>query len=184
MTPLIDSMNICNNDKQKNFNRGVMSLNSPYIGYVNKEPVDNLVILAEQNEGNDIPFSEIKTTGRNLLVDVAMKEISRKFLVNRSNHLNADDIIKVRHLPTDRLKSYPAMYPNSLLSKGVKILNEDFVGFIMKETTDMIVVFGNYVQRYDIPKSEIYKIGGNVILNMNVAEFLTYEVDNYTSLPK
>ncbi|WP_144729345.1 hypothetical protein [Candidatus Nitrosocosmicus arcticus] len=161
-----------------------MSLNIPYIGYVNNEPVDNLVILEVQNERNDIPFTEIKTTGRNLLGDVAMKEISRKFLVKRSNPLNADDIIKVRHLPTDRFKSYPAMYPNSLLSKGVKILNEDFVGFIMKETTDMIVVFGNYVQRYDIPKSKIYTIGGNVILNMNFAEFLTYEVDNYTSLPK
>ena len=54
----------------------------------------------------------------------------------------------------------------------------------MKETNDKIVVFGNYVQRYDIPKSKIYKVEGSVILNMNVAEFLTYEVDNYTSLPK
>ena len=100
------------------------------------------------------------------------------------NSLNVDDTIKVRHLPTDRLKSYPAIYPNSLLSKGVKILDEGFVGFIMKETNDKIVVFGNYVQRYDIPKSKIYNVEGNVILNLNLAELLTYEVDNYTSLPK
>jgi hypothetical protein len=117
-------------------------------------------------------------------VDVAMKEISKKFLVNRSNPLNVDDLIKIRHLPTDRFKSYPAIYPNSLLSKGVKILNKDFVGFIMKETSDKIVVFGNFVQRYDIPKSKIYEVGDNIILNMNVKEFVTYEVDNYTSLPK
>ena len=39
-------------------------------------------------------------------------------------------------------------------------------------------------QRFDIPKSKIYKIVGNVILNMDADEFLTYEVDNYTSLPK
>jgi hypothetical protein len=161
-----------------------LSLNSPYIGYINKEPIDNLIILEEQNERNNIPFSEIITTGRNLLVDVAMKEISKKFLVNRSNPLNVDDLIKIRHLPTDRFKSYPAIYPNSLLSKGVKILNKDFVGFIMKETSDKIVVFGNFVQRYDIPKSKIYEVGDNIILNMNVKEFVTYEVDNYTSLPK
>ena len=161
-----------------------MSLNSPYIGYVNEEPVDNLIILEEQNERNDISSSEIKTTGINLSVDLAMKEISRKFLVNRSNFLNFDDLIKIRHLSTDRFKCYPAISLNSLLSKGVKILNEDFVGFIMKETNDKIVVFGNYVQRFDIPKSKIYKIVGNVILNMNADEFLTYEVDNYTSLPK
>jgi len=54
-----------------------------------------------------------------------------------------------------------------LLKKGVKILNEDFVGFIMKETNDKIVVFGNYVQRFDVPKSKIYKVGDNVILNLN-----------------
>lgn len=113
-----------------------------------------------------------------------MKEISSKFLVNRSNPLNVDDIIKIRHLPTDRFNSYPAIYPNSLLSKGVTILNEGFVGYIMKETTDKIVVFGDYVQRFDIPKSKIYEVGSNVILNLNVTEFLTYEVNNYTSLPK
>jgi len=161
-----------------------MSLNSPYIGHVNKETIDNLVVFEEQNERNDIPFSEIKTTGRNLLMDLAMKEISSKFLVNRSNPLNVDDIIKIRHLPTDRFNSYPAIYPNSLLSKGVTILNEGFVGYIMKETTDKIVVFGDYVQRFDIPKSKIYEVGSNVILNLNVTEFLTYEVNNYTSLPK
>jgi hypothetical protein len=69
-----------------------MGLNSPYIGYVNEESVDNLAILEEQNERNGNPFPEIKTTGRNLVEDVAIKEISRKFLVSRDNPLNADDI--------------------------------------------------------------------------------------------
>ena len=32
-----------------------------------KRPVDNLVVFEEQNGRNNIPFSEIKTTGRNLL---------------------------------------------------------------------------------------------------------------------
>ena len=60
-----------------------MSLNSPYSGYVNEETVYNLVGFEEQNKSNDIPFSEIKTTERNLLMDVSLKEISRKFLANR-----------------------------------------------------------------------------------------------------
>ena len=160
-----------------------MSLNSPYIGYINKVPVGNLVVFEEQNERNGIPSSEIKTTGGNLSIDLAMKELSRKFLVNRNNSLNIDDIIKIRHLPTDKYKSYRTISLNSLLEKRVKILNEDFVGFIMKETNDKIVVFGNYVQRFDVPKSKIYKVGDNVILNLNIVEFLTYEVGNYTSLP-
>jgi len=94
-------------------------------------------------------------------------------------------MIKLMHdISTYIDHSLPSKYPNSLFSKGVKILNEDFVGFIMKETKDRIVVFGNYVQRYDIPKLRTYEVGGNIILNMNVEEFVTYEVDNYTSLPK
>ena len=54
----------------------------------------------------------------------------------------------------------------------------------MKETNDKIVVFGNYGQRYDIPKSKTSEVGNNIILNMNIKEFVSYEVDNYTSLPK
>lgn len=57
-----------------------MTLNPSYIGHVIKETVDNLVVFEEQNERFDIPFSGIKTTVRNL---------------------NVNDIIKVRHIPTN-----------------------------------------------------------------------------------
>ena len=161
-----------------------MSLNSPYIGYVNEEPVDNLIILEEQNGRNYVPYSEIKTTDRNMLTSLIIKKISRKYLAYRNGLSYIDNKIDARHLLTNIEHSFTSKYPDSLFSKGVKILNEDLVGFIMKETKDKIVVFGNYVQRFDIPKSKIYKIVGNVILNMDADEFLTYEVDNYTSLPK
>ena len=136
----------------------------------------------EQNGRNNIHFSE-KTTPRNLLTDLTIKKMSRKCLVKRNGFSYVDDEINARHLLPNIDHGLPSKYPNSLFSKGVKILNEDFVGFIMKETKDKIVVFGNYVQRYDIPKSKTYEVGDNVILNMNIKEFLTYEVDNYTSLP-
>ncbi len=161
-----------------------MTLNSPYIGYTNKETIDNLVVFEEQNGRNNIPFSEIKTAGRNMLTNQVITKISRKYVVWRNGLSYVDDEIDARRLPTYIDHSLPSKYPNSLFSKGVKILNEDFVGYIMKETKDKIVVFGNYVQRYDIPKSRTFEFGGNIILNMNVEEFVTYEVDNYTSLPK
>ena len=135
-----------------------MSLNSPYIGYTNKETIDNLVVFEEQNGRNNIPFSEIKTTGRNMLTNLIIKKISRKYLAYRNGLSYIDDKIDARHLPANIEHGLPSKYPNSLFSKGVKILNEDFVGFIMKETKDKIVVFGNYVQRYDIPKSKTYEV--------------------------
>ena len=161
-----------------------MSLNSPHIGHENKEPIDNLVISEEHNVRNNIHFSEIETMGRNLITDLTIKKISKKYLVRRNGPLYVDNETDGRHLPTNIDHSLPSKYPNSLFSKGVKVLNEDFVGFIMKETNDKIVIFGNYVQRYDIPKSRTYEAGGHIILNMDVNEFVTYEVDNYTSLPK
>ena len=161
-----------------------MSLVSPYIGHENKETIDNLVVYEEQNGRNNIHFSEIKTTPRNLLTDLTIKKMSKKNLVKRNGLSYVDDKINARHLPTNIDHGLPSKYPNSLFSKGVKILNDDFVGFIMKETKDKIVVFGNYVQRYDIPKSKTYEVGDNIILNMNIKEFISYEVDNYTSLPK
>ena len=161
-----------------------MTLNSPYIGYPNKETIDNLVVFEEQNGRNNIPFSEIKTAGRNRLTNLITKKISRKYRVYRNGLSYIDDKIDAQHPPTNIDHNLPSKYPNSLFSKEVKILNEDFVGFIMKETKDKIVVFGNYVQRYDIPKSKTYEVGDNIILNMNVQELVTYEVDNCTSLPK
>ncbi len=58
-----------------------MSLNSPYIGHENKETIDNLVVFEEQNGRNNIPFSEIKTTARNMLTNLTIKKISRKYLI-------------------------------------------------------------------------------------------------------
>ncbi len=161
-----------------------MSLNSPYIGHIKKETVDNLVVFEGQTGRNNIPFSEIRTTVRNLLMDLTIKKISSKYPIKRNDLSHVDDKINARYLPTTIDHGLPSKYPHSLFSKGVKILNGDFVGFIMKETKDKIVVFGNYVQRYDIPKSKTYEVEGNIILKMNVKEFVTYEVDNYTSLPK
>ena len=157
---------------------------SPYLGHENKETIDNLVTYEEQNGRINIHFSEIKATPRYLLTDLTIKKMSRKNLVKRNGLSHVDAEINARYLPTNIDHGLPSKYPNSLFSKGVKILNDDFVGFIMKETKDKIVVFGNYVQRYDIPKSKTYEVGDNIILNMNIKEFESYEVDNYASLPK
>ena len=46
----------------KYFNRGVMALDSPYIGHVVRETFDKIVIFGEGNDRYDIPKSEIQTT--------------------------------------------------------------------------------------------------------------------------
>jgi len=55
-----------------------MSLVSPYLGYENKETIDTLVIYEEQNGRNNIHFSEIKTSPRNLLTDLTIKKCQER----------------------------------------------------------------------------------------------------------
>lgn len=143
-----------------------------------------MVVSEEQNGRDNIHFYEMNPTDRNLLTDLANNKMSRKHPGKSDGPSYGDIEIVVRYILTNIDHGLPSKYPNSLFSKGVKILDEGFVGFIMKETKDKIVVFGNYVQRYDIPKSKTQEVEGSIILNMNGKELLTYEIDNYTPLPK
>ncbi len=61
--------------------------------------------------------------------------------------------------------------------------NEDHVGHVLKETKDTIVVFGQYDIRYDIPKSEIYQVGMNVILKVDFSGLDKYKVHKSEPLP-
>jgi sporulation protein YlmC with PRC-barrel domain len=168
----------------KYFNRGVMALDAPHIGHVVKETDHNLVIFGENNERFDIPISEIKTTGRNVLIGLTIKDVYEKYFVNRNAPLPVDDNVQEWHLPENvDSNTYHERYPNSLFSRGVRILNEDFVGFVMKETRDKMIIFGNNDERFDIPKSKIKELGSNVILNMDIDEFMTFKVNDLTTLP-
>ena len=70
-----------------------------------------------------------------------------------------------------------------MFNKGVRAKNEDHVGHVMKETNDKIVVFGEGNNRFDIPKSEIYQVGMNVILKIDFPEIFKYRVDKDKPLP-
>ena len=89
----------------------------------------------------------------------------------------------LHHLGRIDLGTYEREYPKSLFNKGVRANNEDHVGYIMKETPDKIVVFGDRGYRYDIPKSHIIAVGRNVILDIDYPEIFKYEVDRDAPLP-
>ena len=168
----------------KYFNRGVMALDAPYIGYVARETQDKLVVFGEQNKRYDIPKTEIQTTGRNVLIGLNISDIEKKYKVKREDPL-----------PTSRpttpwtqgenidLATYERKYPKTLFNKGVRAESEDNVGHVMKETDDKIVVFGHHDYRFDIPKSKIIAVGANVILGMDWDETFKYKVDKDAPLP-
>lgn len=168
----------------KYFNKGVKALDSPDIGHVVRETPEKIVVFGGKDERYDIPISQIHQVGANVLIGLTLKDIINKYKVNREDPL-----------PTSRkdpwtspsgridLGTYEKEYPKSLFNKGVRAKNEDHVGYIMRETDDKIVVFGDRGYRYDIPKSLIIAVGRNVILDIDFPEIFKYEVDRNAPLP-
>jgi adenylate cyclase len=169
----------------KYFNRGVMALDSPYLGHVVRETYDKIVVFGEGNDRYDIPKSEIQTTGRNVLIGLNLSEIAKRYKVNRQEPLPTT--VPLEHWTQGEnidLATYERKYPKSLFNKGVRVLNEDHIGHVMKETDDKMVIFGSYGYRFDVPKSMIKEVGRNVILNMDFPELAArYKVDRNAELP-
>jgi sporulation protein YlmC with PRC-barrel domain len=168
----------------KYFNRGVMALDAPHIGFVVRETPDKIVVFGEQNERFDIPISDIQTVSKNVLISLNFSDIANKYKVDRNAPLPTGKYVDPWGNREDvDLASYESKYPKSLFNKGVRIENEDHVGHVMKETDDKIVVFGERDYRFDVPKSKITFVGRNVILGMEWDELFKYKVDKHTPLP-
>ena len=167
----------------KYFNKGVKTLDNPDIGFVVRETPDKIVIFGEKNERYDVPISKIQQVGANVLLGLDSSEL-REYSISRDAPLptSKKDPWEKDDSVVD-LSSYEGKYPNTLFNKGVRAKNEDHVGHIMKETNGKIVVFGEGNNRFDIPKSEIYQVGMNVILKIDFPEIFKYRVDKKSPLP-
>jgi sporulation protein YlmC with PRC-barrel domain len=167
----------------KYFNKGVKTLDNPDIGFVVRETPDKIVIFGEKNERYDVPISKIQQVGANVLLGIDSSEL-REYSISRDAPLptSKKDPWEKDDSVVD-LSSYEGKYPNTLFNKGVRAKNEDHVGHVMKETNDKIVIFGEGNNRFDIPKSEIYQVGMNVILKIDFPDIFKYRVDKNSPLP-
>jgi sporulation protein YlmC with PRC-barrel domain len=168
----------------KYFNRAVIALDAPHIGFVVRETPDKIVVFGEKNDRFDIPITEIQHVSKNVLIGLNYDDIIKKYKVQRD-----------APLPTGRfvdpwgsdgqvdLTEYMRRYGKTLFNKGVRIENEDHVGHVMKETDDKIVIFGEHDNRFDVPKSYITFVGRNIILGMDWKELFRYKVDKNMPLP-
>jgi hypothetical protein len=168
----------------KYFNRAVMALDAPHIGFVVRETPDKIVVFGDGKDRWDIPISEIQTLSKNVLIGLNRSEIDKKYKLDRDAPIPAGGYVDPWAGGKDiDLGSYEGKYPKSLFNKGVRLQNEDHVGHVMKETDDKIVVFGEHDYRFDVPKSKITFVGRNVILGMDWDELFKYKVDKNSPLP-
>jgi sporulation protein YlmC with PRC-barrel domain len=168
----------------KYFNRAVMALDAPHIGFVVRETPDKIVVFGEKNERYDIPISEIQHVSKNVLVGLNFSDIVNKYKVDRDAELPTSKYVDPWGSDgTVDLTEYMKRYGKTLFNKGVRLENEDHVGHVMKETDDKIVIFGEHDYRFDVPKSKITFVGRNVILGMDWDELFKYKVDKNAPLP-
>ncbi len=167
----------------KYFNKGVKALDSPHVGHVVRETDDMIVVFGEGDERYDIPKSAIRFVSGNVLIDDNFHEIVKKYRVKRDAPLPSTKKDPWTNPGDVDLAAYEKQYPKSLFNKGVRSQDEEHVGHIMKETGDMIVIWGHYDWRFDVPKSKIIAVGRNVILGMDYKDVFKYKVDRNAPLP-
>jgi hypothetical protein len=171
----------------KYFNKGVMALDAPHIGWVVRETGDKIVVFGEGDGRFDIPKDKIRFASRNVLIDLPFYEIVRKYKVHRDDPLPTD-VAPISPWPKEwppdvDPATYECRYPKSLFNKGVRTQDEEHIGHVMKETDDKIVVWGHYDWRFDVPRSKIIAVGRNVILGMDYPQVFQYRVDRNAPLP-
>jgi sporulation protein YlmC with PRC-barrel domain len=168
----------------KYFNRAVIALDAPHIGFVVRETPDKIVVFGEKNDRFDIPISEIQHVSKNVLIGLNFGDIIKKYKVSRDAPLPTGKFVDPWGSDGQvDLTEYMRRYGKTLFNKGVRIENEDHVGHVMKETDDKIVIFGEHDNRFDVPKKYITFVGRNVILGMDWKEVFKYKVDKNTPLP-
>ena len=167
----------------KYFNKGVKALDSPHVGHVVRETDDKIVVFGGGDDRYDIPTSKIKFAAGNVLIDLPLYEIVKKYKVSRDEPLPASKKDPWTQAGNVDLATYERQYPKSLFNKGVRTQDEEHVGHVMKETDDKVVVWGHYDYRFDVPKKKIVAVGRNVILGMDYQDIFKFRVDRDKPLP-
>jgi len=76
------------------------------------------------------------------------------------------------------------MVSGQYFNKGVKALDSPDVGHVVRETEEKIIVFGEANTRYDIPKSSIRFVSGNVLVDMSINDIVQqFKVDRADPIP-
>jgi hypothetical protein len=101
----------------------------------------------------------------------------KKYHLNRNDILlSTDSGFELECFESNTNETALDIFPNSLFNKKFSLLNNKFIGFMMKKTDAKIIVFGDYEQRYEIPKIKTTEVDNNIIVDMEWNEFASYKI--------
>jgi hypothetical protein len=77
-----------------------------------------------------------------------------------------------------------APWEGTLFNMGVMVRDKEYIGHVVREADDVIVVFADSGgERWDIPKKYIKVTGKNVFCDMNLSDLHRYEMSRESPLP-
>jgi hypothetical protein len=108
----------------KYFNKGVKALDSPHVGHVVRETDDKIVVFGGGDNRYDIPKSQIRFTSGNVLIDLTLYDVAKRYKVSRKEPLPIGKATKDPWTIPENvdLATYERHYPKSLFNKGVRTL--------------------------------------------------------------
>jgi len=107
-------------------------------------------------------------------------EILKKYHLSRNDILlSTNSSFEMGHIENKNDETALDIFPNSLFNKKASLSDGSFVGFVMGMRPTEIVIFGDYEQRYEIPKTKSTFVGDQIIINMEWNDFVTYRVDDF-----
>ena len=78
----------------KYFNKGVKTLDSPHLGHVVRETEDKIVVFGGGDDRYDIPKSQIRFTSGNVLIDLPISDVAKRYKTSREEPLQTEKATK------------------------------------------------------------------------------------------
>src|ERR671919_608124 len=104
----------------KYFNKGVKALDSPHVGHVVRETDDKIVVFGGGDDRYDIPKSPIRLTSGNVLIDLPIHDVAKRYQTSREEPLPIGKATKDPWTIRENvyLANYKRQYPKALFNKA------------------------------------------------------------------
>ena len=157
----------------------MMSVPSLYKAIFASEMEDEVMnAFCSNNTSDVILYNRFKVKDSQMLRLFDNNEL-KKYHLNRNDILLSTSSSFEEPIGDETNETALDIFPNSLFNKKVSLSDDSFIGFMMENTDAKIVVFGDYEQRYDIPKTRATKVDDNNIeVDMEWNEFISYRVND------
>jgi sporulation protein YlmC with PRC-barrel domain len=122
------------------------------------------------------------STKETVLIGLPLYEIAKRYKKSREAALPVPGLARTPKR-VERSNSQE-LHTKSLVGRKIRSRDGQFVGHVVADADNNIIVLGHHHYRFDIPKSKIQQINKDVILGQEYETIFTYSKPMATSVDK